>query len=138
MTDSQMTKTERFDLALEAAVVQSWAELAPGPSPSQVRVEYETGSDGSLVFMRVWLSSVRGCWKLVCEMWLQALWSNLIGLTFANHYRSVSLARALRLATQDLTPGSILPDRHGFILVQCPTAEHQADKPIPVAAIAAA
>jgi hypothetical protein len=83
MTNAQMTKMTRFDHALQAAVLQSWGDLMPDPSSGQIDIEYETGSDGALEFLKIWSSTVRGCWNLVCEMWLQAFWSNFVGLTFA-------------------------------------------------------
>src|SRR5579885_468614 len=107
MTDSQVTRTERLERALEAAVLQCWKELMPVRSSGSglIHVEYQTSSNGALQFLRVWSSTVRGYWNLVCEMWMQALWSNLVGVSFANDYRCVAFAPALRLATQDMGPG---------------------------------
>jgi hypothetical protein len=130
MANSQVTRTERLDRTLQAAVVQSWEELMPGSPSGQIHVEYQTGSNGALEFLRIWSSSVRGHWDLICEMWLQALWSNAVGLRFANNYRSAALTTALGVATQDAGPGSTLPDHQGFIQVQRPTAELRTDTPI--------
>src|SRR5512140_289278 len=84
MTDMKVTNMKRLDRALESAVLQHWSELLPDAPSGQVHIEYETDDKGGLEFLKIWASTVRGYWNLVCEMWLQALWSNPVGLRFAN------------------------------------------------------
>ena len=117
MTDLQMTHTKRLDYALESAVVHNRKELLPDAPSGQIHVEYETDDKGGLEFLKIWASTVRGYWNLVCEMWLQPLWSNRVGLRFANDFHSASLAAALGKATQDagLTPN--LRNHQGLILI---------------------
>lgn len=117
MTDLHVTQTKRLDGALESAVLQNWKELLPNAPSGQIHIEYETDDKGHLEFLKIWASTVRGYWNLVCEMWLQPLWSNDVGLRFANDFHSASLAAALGKATQDagLTPN--LRNHHGLILL---------------------
>jgi hypothetical protein len=92
--------------------------------PSQVHIEYQTGSDGALELVRIWASTVRGHWKLVCEMWLQALWSNAIGLRFANRYHSTTLADALSQATRVAGANTFLPNRRNRIQINSSEEDH--------------
>jgi hypothetical protein len=72
-SNSQQEQTDRLDRSLEYAAVQSWDELMPDPASGLIHVEYQTGSDGSLDFGKVWASVCRGHWKLVCEVWMRSL-----------------------------------------------------------------
>jgi hypothetical protein len=52
-------------------------------------------SSGSVEFMKVWASTTRGYWDLVCEHWMHARGSCGSGLRFANGYKSEGLERVL-------------------------------------------
>src|SRR5687767_9237856 len=95
--DSQSMQAARLDLSLEYAVVQSWDDLFPQATPGSVHIEYQTASDGSLDFLKIWASTVRGHWKLVAELWMKHLWSHSIGLTLGDDHNSAAFAHTLRL-----------------------------------------
>ena len=121
MTNAKVTQTARLDKDLELAVAHSWSELTSRSHAQLVHIEYQTDDHGSLEFLKVWDSNVRGHWDLICEMWLQALWSNPVGLRFANDYRSPVFTQALDRATVDGNSNSYLPNHHRLIQVYPPS-----------------
>jgi hypothetical protein len=87
--------TARLDRALEYALIQSWDELMPDPTSGLIHVEYQTEVDGSLDFLTVWASAIRGYWNRVCELWMRPLRSHATGLRFGDDYHSERPARRL-------------------------------------------
>ena len=117
--------TARLDRALEYAVIQSWDELMPDPSSGLIHVEYQTASDRSLDFLKVWSSTLRGYWNLVCEYWMRPLWSHGTGLRFEDDCHSETLARTLELLMGNADSFRNLPDQQGLIQVYPPTPEER-------------
>jgi hypothetical protein len=93
----QETPTQIKDL-LESAIVVSWKELLQSSLTAVVQIEYGTAPEPSLQYVKVWLSTVRGIWDLVCEYWMSAgaQQTPAIGLTFSNGFYSECLARMLQ------------------------------------------
>jgi hypothetical protein len=60
-----------------------------------IHIEYHVEPLGSVEYMRVWASTVRGSWSLICEHWMRWSASHLSGLEFSNGYASNTLARML-------------------------------------------
>jgi hypothetical protein len=125
ITDSQLTQTISLDRALEYAIVQSWDELMPDRTSGLIHIEYQTGEDGSTDFLQVWVSIVRGSWKLVCDLWMRPLWSNTTGLHFENDYHSEALARNLDFIMGQEETFPRLPERVGLIQIYPPTQEER-------------
>lgn len=125
ITGLQPMQTARLDHTLEYAVVQSWDQLMPDSSSGLIQIEYQTGSDGSLDFFKIWASSIRGHWNLVCEFWAKPLWSHDAGLRFGAGYHSVDFARTLELVMGH--EGAFLKFLHqqGLIQVFPPTPEER-------------
>ncbi|MFP5229088.1 MAG: hypothetical protein ACLGXA_15845 [Acidobacteriota bacterium] len=119
------TRAPHLDRALEFAVIQAWDELMPRPATGLIHIEYETGSDGSLDFFKVWASMVRGNWSLVCEFWLRPLWFHATGLSFSNDYHSSGFAEALKRVARRQDRFAKLPNRKGLIQVSPPTHEER-------------
>ena len=61
-----------FDEALADVVVLSWNDLMPEPSSGLIHIEYHVDSLGAVEFVKVWASTIRGEWNLVCGHWTQA------------------------------------------------------------------
>lgn len=81
--------------ALEDAVVLSWNELMPASPNGVVNVEYHTGPDHLLEYLKVWASRERGYWNLICEYWKGSLWSHLPGLSLEAGYQPGDFSRRL-------------------------------------------
>lgn len=125
VASSQPMQTARLGRALEYAVVQSWDGLMPDATSGAIHIEYETGSDGLVDFLKIWASTVRGHWNLVCEFWVRPLWSHVTGLRFANDYYSADFARTLEFVIGHENAFVKLPDRRGLIQVSPPTEEER-------------
>lgn len=125
ITDTQAMQRDRLDHALEYAVIQSWDELMPSSPSGLIQIEYQTGGDGSIEFLMIWASSIRGHWKLVCEFWMRPLWSHATGLRFSNDFHSAGFAHALELVMEHESAFSKLPDQHGLIQVYPPTEDER-------------
>lgn len=126
LTALHPTRAPRLDRALQFVVVQAWDELMPDhPNSGLIHIEYETGGDGSLDFLKVWASTVRGNWSLVCEFWLRPLWSHATGLRFSRDYHSSGLADALGLVAGHQDRFAKLPNRAGLIQVSPPTSKER-------------
>lgn len=97
----------------------------PAGTPMIARMEYHPGESGALEFMKLWASTQRGYWNLVCEYWPVSLWSRPVGLTFSNGYHSARLVHALETIPRHLQRLSSLDQSagDGLILLQDVTAE---------------
>ena len=125
ISDSQAMQMARLDHTLEYAVVHSWDELMPSAVSGLIHIKYHTDEDRSLAFLKIWASTVKGYWKLVCELWMQPLWSHAIGLRFGDHYHSPDLAHTLEFVMRHEDAFLKLPDQDGLIQVYPPTAEER-------------
>jgi hypothetical protein len=121
----QGVQTIQLDRTLECAVVLSWDELMPSATSGLIHIEYRTGSDGLIDYLKIWSSTIRGYWQLVCECWMRPLWSHVIGMSFGKDYYSVDLAHMLELVMQHENDFSQIPDRDGLIQVSPPTPEER-------------
>jgi hypothetical protein len=97
-------RTQRVQIArvLESAVVLSWKDLFHKSKEGLVHVEYGTAPEPSLQYLKVWLSTTRGTWDLICEYWTSSGSSKLpaAGLTFHEGYHSADLAMMLEQMMQ--------------------------------------
>lgn len=125
ITSSPTMQTARLDHTLEYAVIQNWDELMPGPTPGLIHVEYQTGPDGSLYFLKVWATTIRGCWNLICEFWMQPLWSHAMGLRLGKDYHCDNFAHTLEFVLRNENSISKLPNKRGLIQVSPPTKEER-------------
>ncbi len=123
--DPQPMPTARFDRALEYVVIQNWDQLMPDSTSGLIHIEYQTGPGGSLDYLLIWASTVRGYSKLVCEYWMRPLWNHATGLRFHNDYHSVDFAHTLEFVMGHEDAFSKLPDQHGLIQIYPPTQEER-------------
>jgi hypothetical protein len=66
-----------------------------------IHVEYQPEPDHSLKYLKVWLSTTRGYWKLVCEYWMGvSSFQHPSGISFSNGYYSSGLAQMLEFVMQ--------------------------------------
>jgi len=52
---------------LESAVLINWSNLVRGAFPGLIHVEYHTGEERFIDDVRIWSSTSRGYWSLVCH-----------------------------------------------------------------------
>jgi len=98
--DLPTVRTLRLDRAVESAVQASWNELMPVTESGSIQIEYRIESDESLQYLRIWVSTKRGYWNLVCEQWITAAWSHVPGLQFSEGYYSEALAHFLEIVAR--------------------------------------
>jgi hypothetical protein len=110
--------TLQLDRTLESIVQVHWNELMPAEDVGQVQVEYHADSDGRLQYMKIWASTARGQWHLVCEQWMIAAWSHVPGLQFSPPYYSEALGRALELVARHQNAFAPLARARGNGLLQ--------------------
>ena len=69
MTADEATSSESvpLDHILESAVVINWSDLVRGAIPGLVHVEYHVGEERLIDNVRIWSSTTRGYWSLVCH-----------------------------------------------------------------------
>lgn len=113
--------TIRLDRTLESAVILGWNELMPKAATGVIDIQYHTGPERSLEYLKVWAASERGYWKLVCEYWTCSLWSHVPGLSFGKGYHSGDFFDRLVDVMQHETAFAKLPSQDGSILVRPPT-----------------
>ena len=111
-----------LDQILESAVVLSWKDLLPGTRTSLVHVEYRLGPGGSLEFLKVWSSIIRGHQYLVCE-WTPSAAANHV--RFSNDFYSKDLAQMLEsiIQHQAIFSKDLTLHRDGLVQIQPPTEE---------------
>lgn len=93
--------------ALGESVVVNWNDLMPDRAFGLIHVEYESGKEQSIGWLKIWSSRQWGHWDLICEYWMHEHPSGTIGLTFANGHRSAGFAEDLE---------SIMQNQHMFEL----------------------
>ena len=94
-------------------------ELASG----QIHIEYHVEARGSVEFVKVWGSPIRGCWNLICEHWMLWADSHQGGLHFDNGYKSDRLAKTLDtiMQHQGIFLVGAVPGKDRMIQVHPPT-----------------
>jgi hypothetical protein len=87
----------KIDRVLESAVVLNWSELLQASEKGQVHIEYGMAPEPSLQYVKIWLSTVKGEWDLICQYWMSPGKSGTpaAGITFTEGYRSAALAQML-------------------------------------------
>ena len=110
-----------LDRVIENAVILSWDELMPKAIPGIIQVEYHTGPEGVLEYLKVWASTERGYWKLVCEYWKSSLWSHVPGCSFGKNHHPGDFSRRLESVMQDEYDFAKLPQQDGLIQIYPPT-----------------
>jgi len=113
-----------LDYALHCAVTANWKDLTLDSPVAAMQVEYRTGSAHLLEYLRLWSSTVRGHWQLVCEYWMQPAGSHQQGVTFAKTHSSAGLARMLEVIMQhqDAFPQLSMDLLDGLVQVAPPSA----------------
>ena len=112
----------QLDAMLAGALVLNWSDLMPELTSGLIHVEYHVGPRGSVEYMKVWASTTRGHWDLVCEHFMRSGASSESGLRFANVYKSEGLERML---------DSIMQHQQILILDTPPGADRMIQVPPP-------
>jgi len=71
-----------IDRILECAVALNWNALTQTDEVTALQVEYRVGPSHSLEYLKLWSSTTRGIWNLVCEYWMQSSSTHESGTTF--------------------------------------------------------
>jgi hypothetical protein len=121
-------QNQSLERILESAIVVSWNDLVSGAQAGLVHIEYELAPDGTLDSLKVWSSTSRGHWFLVCEYWMSSSPLHGIGIHFHNGYTSKSLADNLEFVMHHQILLSLPRDfgRQGLLQIQTPTQEQSA------------
>jgi hypothetical protein len=82
---------QTIDRILQCAVALNWKSLAADEKIA-MQVEYRTGPQQSLEYLKLWSSSARGFWNLVCEYWMVSSPAHQSGATFSGGNHSADLA----------------------------------------------
>jgi len=117
-----------LDTVLADALVLSWSDLMPELTSGLIHVEYHVEPRGSVEFIKVWASTTRGHWDLVCEHFGRSGASGRSGFRFAKPYKSEGLERMLNSVMEHqkiLLPGTSTGADH-MIQVPPPTEKDTA------------
>jgi hypothetical protein len=115
------SSTITIDQILESAVILSWADLTHA-MPGLVHVEYHTGQDRSLLFLKVWSSTIRGHWNLVCEYWTEGAYRHPAGLAFSPGHKSAAFTQLFGSIVEhwDRFSKEYEPESGGLVQIQTP------------------
>lgn len=130
-SDSLMAPRFRHSLGsiLEYAVVLSWADLLESDRLGSIHVECAFSPEGTINNLKLWLSTVRGHWRLI-----GGLGTELNGrVQFEDRYMSADLASNLEFILHHQTAFSPLENygRAGLLQIKNPTHDE-----IDIAAVA--
>src|SRR5579862_9371368 len=103
-----------FDEALADAVVLNWADLMPEPGSGLIHIEYHVDPLGAVEFVKVWASTIRGEWNLICEHWMATSDSHEGVTRRAGGYQSARLEQMLQ---------SVLQHREMFLVGTAPGSD---------------
>lgn len=120
----RIDEDRKMESALQSAVVLNWEDLVRGAPGATIQVEYAFAPGGTLAYVRVWSSTLRGYWLLACAYWMSASGSHDQGAHFDNGYRSDGLAHILEFLMQHQNSFAIPHNfgGEGSILIATPTA----------------
>jgi hypothetical protein len=118
-------ENQSLEQILESAVVVFWADLMAGAQTGLIHIEYGFTAGGTLDYLKVLSSIIRGQWLLACECWMSASTLHSAGVRFHNGYQSEGLAYILESVMQHQTAFSLPADlgRHGLLQIPTPTQE---------------
>lgn len=107
---------------LNSAVIVHWNTLGLGSAVGGVRIEYHTGTEGSVEFLKLWACRSE-YWSLICDCSPHAGWSD--GPRFANGYHSHQLGRLLQsiLMNQSLFGPDCGPNANGTLQIGIPSVQ---------------
>jgi hypothetical protein len=126
-----MVAKPSLELALEDAVVLSWNELMPTATSGVINIEYHTSPEYLMEYLKVWASSDRGYWTMICEYWKCSLWSHIPGISFGKGYGPGDFSRRLENVMQHENDFDMASQQDRLIQVSSPkpnehsTAEHR-------------
>jgi hypothetical protein len=117
------TDSIQVDTILSDALVLNWGDLMPELTSGLIHIEYHVEPLGSVEYMKVWASTIRGYWSLICEHWMRWDASHQSGLHFRNGYASDTLARMLDpiMQHQEIFRVGATPGKDRMIQVHPPT-----------------
>src|SRR5579864_8695005 len=84
-----------IDRIVECAVTLNWKDLTRSEEASSIQVEYRTGPQHALEYLKIWSSSQRGYWHLIAEYWMHSSAAHEMGATFSAGNQSADLALML-------------------------------------------
>ena len=113
-----------IEAILSDAIVLNWADLMPELTSGLIHIEYHVEPLGSVEYVKVWASMLRGCWNLICEYWMGWDASHQSGSNFRNGYASTALAAMLDkiMQHQEIFLVGTAPRKDRMIQVYPPTA----------------
>src|SRR5438270_11017542 len=81
-----------IDRILECAIILNWKDLTNSSGAISIQVEYHTKTNRSLEFLRLWSSTSRGFWSLVCVYRKDSSSTQASGTIFNTGHYSADLA----------------------------------------------
>lgn len=88
-------KRTTIERILECAVTLNWKDLTQSEEATSIQVEYRTGPQHSLEYLKIWSSTERGYWHLRAEYWMHSSTAHEMGETFSDGNHSADLALML-------------------------------------------
>ena len=121
----KFNQDQSLERILESAVIVSWEDLMHGAQKGLIHIEYGFTPSGTLDYLKIWLSMIRGHWLLACEYWMSDSTFHGTGVRFESGYQSEGLAHILESVMQHQT-SFLLPEdmgRQGLLQIPTPTQE---------------
>jgi hypothetical protein len=121
----KLSENQSLERILESAIVVSWADLMPIAQTGLIHIEYGFAASGTLDYLKVLSSIIRGQWLLACEYWMSASAFHGAGVHFHNGYQSEGLAHILESVMRHQSAFSLPADlgRQGLLQIPTPTQE---------------
>ena len=112
-----------LDQVLESAVVINWNDLIRGSNPALIHLEYHIGEAGFIDNLRIWSSTARGYWSLVCQCLIDPDLSCTVN--FRNGYEARDLGKSLQtiMKRQAEFPYKSTVDTNHLVQVGQPTVD---------------
>ena len=120
-----------LDRILNSAVIVNWSALGLGAAVGGARIEYRTGTEGSVESLKLWACNGE-YWSLICDYSPSVGWAD--GPRFTNGYHSHRLGRLLQsiLMNQGLFTHRLGRNTNATVEIGVPTAEQTTDATLQV------
>jgi len=124
-TQSRTATNIGIDSILESTMVLNWTDVMKASPSGLLHMEYRTGADDFIEYLKIWSSAIRGHWLLACEYWTSALWSHAVGLSFSNGYSSATMAEMLAFVMEHQASFSRAPTPTHNVMLQVSSPTEQ-------------
>jgi hypothetical protein len=113
---------------LESTMVLNWTDLMQSSDEGLLHMEYHTGPERFIEYVKLLSSATRGYWSVICEYWTSDPRSYVVGLSCGDGHSTTRFAGMLKFVMehQDAFGKIARPGHDGIVQVYPPSEKENA------------